>query len=115
MKNFKILLNKQFLMVIHLKVILYSSHTEMPEKLLPPVSGKCNACKLLTCIILILIFRALDKREYLMIIKDILLILHKNICCDPSSEPSQQDGSDEGSQHMVLMRNNKKYLTIIII
>ena len=33
--------------------------------------------------------RALDKREYLMIIRDnFLLILHKNICCDPSSEPS---------------------------
>ena len=36
-----------------------------------------------------------------------MLILHKNICCDPSSEPSQRDGSDEGSQHMVLIRNKK--------
>ena len=46
--------------------------------------------------------RALDKREYLVIIRDIfLLILHKNIHCDPSSEPSQRASSDEGSQHMV--------------
>ena len=38
--------------------------------------------------------RALDKREYLMII---FLFLIKTICCDPSSEPSPQDGSDEGN------------------
>ena len=44
--------------------------------------------------------RALDKREYLVIIRDkYLLILHKNICCDSSSEPSRRDSSDEGSQH----------------
>ena len=42
-----------------------------------------------------------------------MLILHKNIRCDPSSEPSRpsepsnQDGSDEGLHHMVLMRNKK--------
>ena len=37
-----------------------------------------------------------------MIIRDdFLLILHKNISCDPSSEPSRRDGSDEGSQHVV--------------
>ena len=36
-----------------------------------------------------------------------LLILHQSICCDPASEPSRQDGSDEGSQHMVSMRNKK--------
>ena len=35
-----------------------------------------------------------------------MLVLHKNICCDPSSEPSQ-GGSDEWSQHMVLMRKKK--------
>ena len=35
--------------------------------------------------------RAQDKREYLEIIRDIfLLILHKNICCDPSSELPRQ-------------------------
>ena len=45
-----------------------------------------------------------------MIIGDnFLLILLKNICCDPSSEPSQLDSSDEGSQHMVLMRNKENY------
>ena len=49
-----------------------------------------------------------------MIIRDnILLILHKNIGCDPSSEPSRRDGSDEGSQHMVLMRNKKNYHQIL--
>ena len=47
--------------------------------------------------------RALDKREYLMII---FLILIKIICCDPSSELSLRDlttcSSDEGSQHIFL-------------
>ena len=42
----------------------------------------------LNVIILLKVFRALDKREYLMIIGKFLLLLHKNICCDPSSEPS---------------------------
>ena len=33
--------------------------------------------------------RPLDKRKYLVIIQDnFLLILHRNICCDPLSEPS---------------------------
>ena len=58
--------------------------------------------------------RALDKGEYL-IIGIILLILYKNICCDPSSEPSHRDGSDEGSQHMVSMRNKKNYPSVKII
>ena len=43
--------------------------------------------------------------EYLMII----LFLNETICCDPSSEPSCQDGSDEGSQHMFSCRINKNY------
>ena len=61
-----------------------------------------------------LIDSALGNREYLMIIRDtFLLILHKNICCDPSSEPSRQDGSDEGSQHMVSIRSKKNYPTIV--
>ena len=42
-----------------------------------------------------------------------LLILHKTLCCDPSSEPSCQDGSDEGSQQMVLMRIKKNYHQIL--
>ena len=37
------------------------------------------------------------------------LFLIKTICCDPSSEPPRQDGSDEGSQHMFLCRINKKF------
>ena len=44
-----------------------------------------------------------------------MLILHKTICCDPSSEPSGQDGSDEGSQHMVSMRNKKNYYQILTL
>ena len=48
-----------------------------------------------------------------MIIRnDFLLILHKDVCCDPSSEPSR-DGSDEGSQHMCLMRNKKNYHKVL--
>ena len=30
------------------------------------------------------------------------LFLIETICCDPSSEPSLRDGSDEGSQRMYL-------------
>ena len=37
-----------------------------------------------------------------------------NICCEPSSEPPQGDGSDEGSQHMVSMTNKTNYPSIII-
>ena len=37
----------------------------------------------------LILYRALDKREYLVIIRDnFSFILHKNVCCDPSSEPS---------------------------
>ena len=37
----------------------------------------------------------------------LFLISHPNICCDPSSEPSRRDSSDEGSQHMFLCRINE--------
>ena len=51
-----------------------------------------------------------------MIIRDdILLILQRNICCDISSEPSRRDGSDEGSQRMVSMRNKKMYHQILLL
>ena len=50
-------------------------------------------------------YRALHKREYLMII---FLISHRNhMLHDPSSEQSQRDSSDEGTQHMFLYRINK--------
>ena len=44
-----------------------------------------------------------------MIIRDIfcLFILLETIFCDPSSELSHRDSSDEGSQHMVSMRSKK--------
>ena len=49
-----------------------------------------------------------------MLIRDnFSLILHKNVCCDLSSEPSRRDGSDEWSQHMVSMRNKKNYHQIL--
>ena len=38
----------------------------------------------------------------------------KTIYCDPSSEPSHRDGSDEGSQHMFFMQNQQKLSLIII-
>ena len=43
----------------------------------------------------------------MLILGMILLILHKT-CCDPLSELSRRDGSDEGLQHMVSMTNKKK-------
>ena len=43
-----------------------------------------------------------------------MLVLHKNICCNHSSEPSRQDNSDEGSKHMILGKNKKNYLSLII-
>ena len=36
------------------------------------------------------------------------MLFHKNKCCDPSLEPSPRDGSNDGSQHMFYLRNNKK-------
>ena len=43
-----------------------------------------------------------------------MLHLHKIICCDPSSELPRRGSSDEGSQHMVSMRNKNIYPSIII-
>ena len=54
--------------------------------------------------------RTADKREYLVIIEgQFFFFLIETICCDLSSEPSQQDSSDEDSQHMFLCRNDKDY------
>ena len=39
-----------------------------------------------------------------------MLILHKHICCDPSSKQSRQDISNEGSQYMA----NKTNFPLII-
>ena len=51
-----------------------------------------------------------------MIISDIFVTTAycKNVYCDPSSEPSQRDGSDEWLQHMVSMRNKTNYLSSTI-
>ena len=40
--------------------------------------------------------------------------MHKSICCDPLSEPSRRDGSDEGSQHKVSILNKENYHSITI-
>ena len=37
------------------------------------------------------------------------LFLIETICCDPSSEPSHRDSSDEESQHMFICKINKNY------
>ena len=37
------------------------------------------------------------------------LFLIETVCCDPSSEPSHQNSSDEGSQHIMLCGINKNY------
>ena len=42
-----------------------------------------------------------------MIKEQLTIFLHKNICCDPSLEPSYRDGSNEGSQHMFSLKNKK--------
>ena len=35
------------------------------------------------------------------------IFFHKNIFCDPSLESSRRDGSNEGSQHMFLLKKKK--------
>ena len=50
-----------------------------------------------------------------MIIEGYFFLFHfKTICCDPSSEPSCQGGSDEGSQHMFLCRINKTHPVVAL-
>ena len=44
------------------------------------------------------------------LILKLAIFLHKNIFCDPSLEPSRQDGSNEGSQHMLFLRKKQNYL-----
>ena len=39
----------------------------------------------------------------------IFLFLNENICCDPSLEPSQQDGSNDGLQNMFCGKNLDNY------
>ena len=58
--------------------------------------------------------KALDKREYLVIIRNNFCHFCTKTCCDPSAEPSRRDGLDEGSQNMVSMRNRNNYFSIII-
>ena len=44
----------------------------------------------------------------------IILRYLKNILCDPSLEPSQRDGSNDGSQCTISWRINENYQKIII-
>ena len=43
-----------------------------------------------------------------MIQRYFFLFFNKNICCDPSLEPSQRDGSNDGVTTSVLLENYKK-------
>ena len=63
---------------------------------------------LVPCIYFKYQIRALDENGYLVIIEGIFLFsVIESICCDPSSELSCRDGSDEGSPHMFLCRIKK--------
>ena len=41
--------------------------------------------------------------------RSFFLFLNENICCDPSLEPSQRDGSDDESHYMFLWKNRNNY------
>ena len=45
-----------------------------------------------------------------MIIRDKFIYSAQNICCDPSSEPSRRDDSEEGSQYMYDFVESKKLI-----
>ena len=47
-------------------------------------------------------------------LKTIFLIFHKNICYDPSLEPSHRDGSNEGSQCIFYFRNKENYQVPVV-
>ena len=51
-----------------------------------------------------------ETRGYPYLVCKKFIFLHKNIFCDPSLEPSSPDGSNEGPQHMFVLRNKKNYL-----
>ena len=42
----------------------------------------------------------------------LVLLLSENIHCDPSLEPSQRDGSNEGSRSIFSWKNREKYSII---
>ena len=44
--------------------------------------------------------------------RQFFLFLKENICCDPSLEPSQRDGSNDGSQNMLLWRISEIWIII---
>ena len=56
------------------------------------------------------LFSVPDKKGNREIYGSFSTLPHRNICCDPSLEPSHQDGSNDGSQHMFLLRYKKNYL-----
>ena len=45
--------------------------------------------------------------------RQFFLFLNETICCDPSLEPSPQDGSNDGSQSMFLWKNMDNYPKLI--
>ena len=50
-----------------------------------------------------------------MMKEDTFIFLHKYICCEPSSEPSRQDGPNEGLQHTFLLIDKKLPLNYPLI
>ena len=56
------------------------------------------------------VFSAPDEKGQRDNLGIIVHILHINIFCDPSLEPSRRDGSNEGSQYMFFLRNKKNCL-----
>ena len=43
------------------------------------------------------------------------LFLNKNICCDPSLEPSRRDGSNGRPQHMLSWKKNKENYLVVTL
>ena len=54
----------------------------------------------------------MGNKDKLGIIFHISISKVQNICCDPSLEPSHRDGSNEGSQCMISLKNKKNDLKI---
>ena len=47
--------------------------------------------------------------------KIFFLFLNKNICCDPTLEPSQRDFSNDGSENMFLLRTVPKLSLLLLL
>ena len=59
--------------------------------------------------------RVINTRGYRIIQNYFFLFLNENICCYPSLEPSQRDGSHDWSQNMSSRRNMANYLKLSLL